>query len=173
MDYEKVYCCRGAFRRNCAGFGSDMDGPDAYAVKSEIISTDTTFRRTSTYSVDSVKGTDTLILYKYKSIDPTATYALATTESIGAIDTLQVMVWAYDYNKVQMGAVALADTLTPLTATSNVYRTSDLPINKTLKGNYVTIGVVGWISSKVAYIRRAYLIKTTSVTGYVPEFYKP
>ena len=146
-------------------------------MKVVVDSTKTIYKRTLTavdtanglLAADSINGADTIWIFKGVHIDPTAFYAIGLVDSIGAADSLRLSYQLYDRDGNQMSGTTL-DTITPTTATSKAYTTRGLNINKTQKGITADFSIVGWLSSKVALIWRAYLIREIPVSSNEPQF---
>lgn len=119
-------------------------------------------------SGDSVLGVDTSDLFVKKVYSPGCVYAVVTKDSVGAADTIAIEYVTYrktssgSYIEVMTG---LCDTIVPVEAAGSFYRMSNVPIGQTAWGSYFTVRAVGWISGKIAKVRRAYLLVGRPVYG--------
>jgi hypothetical protein len=119
------------------------------------------------YSRDSLKAADTIILFNKVKYDPGYMYAVVTTDSVGATDTIrmdQIFYATSSYNgkTVQIMDAKECDTIVPTAATSSMYRVSALTVGNPWPCNRFTVRAISWISAKVAIIRRAELWKAKS-----------
>ena len=112
---------------------------------------------------DSVIGSDTSWLFKNIAYEPGFVYALYTSDSVGAADTVQVVYIPWETsgphgNKVNLGT-KISDTLEPQATVARFNRWSALTVGNPFPCSYFDVGMHGWISAKIAKVRRASLWK--------------
>lgn len=111
--------------------------------------------------LDSILGADTMFLFKGVTYEPGYIYALQTTDSVGAADTILIHQIFYSTsrgNKVRIGG-AVCDTIEPQATVGSFYRFSALTVGNPYPCIKFDLNAVGWISAKIAKIRRAELFK--------------
>ena len=110
---------------------------------------------------DSVLGSDTSWLFKNVAYEPGFIYALYTADSVGATDTVQIVVtpWSTSYGRFTSLGTVVCDTLIPQATVGTFNRWSALTVGNPYPCSYFSIGVHGWINAKIAKIRRASLWK--------------
>jgi hypothetical protein len=109
--------------------------------------------------LDSVKGADTMFLFKAVTYEPGYIYALQTEDSVGATDSLLIHQIFYSTsrgNKVRIGG-AVCDTFEPQATVGSFYRFTALTVGNPYPCVKFDVNAVGWISGKIAKIRRAEL----------------
>lgn len=120
------------------------------------------------YGTDSILGADTINIVTKMTVDPTATYMLSTSDSVGATDTIRIEVVTYRGDGTQLG-VAECDTIVPVAGAGTFYRQSAIQVNKTVAGSTMTIRAIGWISAKIAKIRKATVFAIVPIQPYEPN----
>lgn len=111
--------------------------------------------------LDSVLGADTQWLFKNIAYEPGNIYALHTADSVGATDTVQIVVIPYSTSfgrSISLGTL-VCDTIVPQATVGTFYRWSALTVGNPYPCSYFDVGVHGWISAKIAKVRRASLWK--------------
>ena len=111
--------------------------------------------------VDSILGSDTSWLFNKVAYEPGFIYALHTEDSVGATDTVQVVVIPWETSRgnfVNIGTL-VCDTLEPRATTARFHRWSELTVGNPYPCSYFSVGMHGWISAKIAKVRRASLWK--------------
>jgi hypothetical protein len=114
--------------------------------------------------VDSILGADTQWLFKNVVYEPGHIYVLHTADSVGAADTIQMVYKLWETSgsrgtKVLLQAPSVFDTLIPQATVGTFYRWSALTVGNPYPCSYFDVGAHGWISAKIAKIRRASLWK--------------
>ena len=117
--------------------------------------------------VDSITGIDSVVMALNKTIDPTATYALRTMDSIAAGDSVYLLLRLYD-GKGKLVNALVADTLIQSTS----YKVSALPINKTASGSTFTLKAKGAVAVLKRIFKSYNILKIVPITPYKPEYLK-
>jgi hypothetical protein len=117
---------------------------------------------------DSITGIDSIIIVSKKTIDPTATYALETMDSVASGDSVYVWVTMYDSKGTQITAVS-ADTIRQTITT----RISDLPINKTVWGSTFTLKLRGAVAVFKKLFKTHNIIRIAPVQPNQVQFMRP